>query len=412
MPKILYISLTGMTEPLGESQVVQYLVELAKKNEIYLVSFEKPHDEEKRGQLKQRFQKNNIQWKYFAYSNRYGIFSSLWQIFQGFILSSKWGKKENIQIIHARSLVPAVMGMLIKKAHKSKLLYDIRGFAIDEKILDGRLKEGTLLTKLLRKLETKAYKSADHIVTLTHASKKLLIDQYKVPQRKITVIPTCVNTNLFKPIPSVQKEILKATLGLTSKDIIIINNGSINGSIDFAAVVKLFSAMSRLDSNLKFLFFNRSQHKLIKKYLRKYPLPKTRYQIISLPFEKMNAYLNLADLYVFFIKPSFAKQASLPTKFAEGVACHIYSVTNTQYGDIEYYINQYPIGYLIELNEIHNETNRAADKVLSYLMSLKDQMANEKAFDELISEHFSHQLAVARYQKIYEEMAVHYPGKK
>jgi len=42
MASVLYISYTGLSDPLGESQVLQYLLRLAQKHRISLITFEKP----------------------------------------------------------------------------------------------------------------------------------------------------------------------------------------------------------------------------------------------------------------------------------------------------------------------------------------------------------------------------------
>src|SRR5687768_10444139 len=173
MRRVLYISMTGMTEPLGESQVLQYLLNLASDHEIYLLSFEKPCPKDIILATEKRLKQHHICWHYFMYSNRFGIVTTAWQILLSLFLLAKWIKKYNIQIIHARSFIPGVIGLLCKKIYRIKLLFDIRGFAIDEKIMDGRLKEQSFLTRILKKLEARLYQSSDHIVTLTHASKPI-----------------------------------------------------------------------------------------------------------------------------------------------------------------------------------------------------------------------------------------------
>jgi hypothetical protein len=95
------------------------------------------------------------------------------QIVKTIIMGSKIIRKEDIDIIHARSMIPAVMGLVLKKIHKVKLLFDIRGFAIDEKIDSGRLKNDSLMFKVLKKLDNHLYKASDHVVTLTHNAKIL-----------------------------------------------------------------------------------------------------------------------------------------------------------------------------------------------------------------------------------------------
>ena len=41
---VLYISYDGLLEPLGQSQVFQYLQKLAEEHQILLLTYEKPED--------------------------------------------------------------------------------------------------------------------------------------------------------------------------------------------------------------------------------------------------------------------------------------------------------------------------------------------------------------------------------
>lgn len=392
-----------MTESLGESQVVQYLLELSKKNSIYLLSFEKPVDEVKYQEMKSRLKNANISWRYFTYSNKFGVLSTAWQITQAIFLLSNIVQKNKIDIVHTRSLVPAVIGMILKKISGVKLLFDIRGFAIDEKIVDGRLKENSFLTRWLKKIERVVYRNSDHIVTLTHASKPIIVERYNIKSDNITVIPTCANKELFSPVSADEKLKLRQKYSYSDEDVIILHSGSVNNWVDFDAEITLFKHISLQNNNTKFIILNKGQHALIDTYVEKYQLEKTRYRILSAEFSEMKEYLNIADLCVFFIKPSFAKLASAPTKFAELVACNLPSVTNTQYGDMEYYLSSYQVGMLLELQEVHRYPETIAAKVIDYVSANIHQF-NKNEFDKCFMNHFSRGLAVERYNNIYGQL--------
>jgi hypothetical protein len=113
------------------------------------------------------------------------------------------------------------------------------------------------------------------------------------------------------------------------------------------------------------------------------------------PFEKVNLFLNIADYSIFFIKPSYSKQASAPTKFAENVACHLPSITNKGVGDMEYYLTQYKVGKLVDLDNINYE------EVLSFIK--KPDIVDED-FDKLFNEHFDKKMAVEKYNAIYKRL--------
>lgn len=403
MATVLYISLTGMTEPLGESQVVQYLLELVKSNTIHLLSFEKPVDKDKYARMKEKLSKAGIKWTYFEYSNRYGVLSTLKQITVAFFMMAKLVRKDKVEIIHARSLIPAVIGMLLTKISNAKLLFDIRGFAIDEKIMDGRLKQNSWLVRALKKLEQSVYKHSDHIVTLTHASKPIMEEKYHIKREDITVIPTCANMELFKTISADEKCALRAEKGFSGNDFVILHNGSLNNWVDFDAEIKLFEQLAQMKANIKFLFLNKGQHALIQSYLEKSKIESQRYKIFAADFDQVCNFINLSDLCVFFIKPSFSKQASAPTKFAELVACHLPSITNTQYGDMEYYLNSYRVGMLLDLQEVHLDPKKSAHRVMKFVEQ-DNQQRHVDDFDHLFSQHFSKQVAVERYLHVYESL--------
>ncbi|MBA3662136.1 MAG: glycosyltransferase [Gammaproteobacteria bacterium] len=405
MTKILYISLNGMTEPLGESQVVQYLLKLSKSHSIYLLSFEKPCDTKKHDHMAQKIKEANIEWKYFIYSNRFGVFSTVWQLMMAFFLLSRWSYREKIKIVHARSLIPAVLGVLLKKTQKIKFLFDIRGFAIDEKIIDGRLKADSLLTRVLKKMEAFVYKQADHLVTLTHASVPIIKDFYQVPTEKITVIPTCANIELFKKLDRTERVRLRTALGYSPQDFVILHNGSLNGWVDFDAELKLFKALSLYKPDAKFLFLNQNQQAFIEEKIEAYQLKKANCKIYAADFAEVHHFLNISDVCVFFIKPSLAKQASAPTKFAELIACHLFSVTNTNYGDMEFYLNNYPLGLLLELKAVHDNPQQAALKLIEFFDNACHTSPKvEKSFDQLFNEHFSNQIAINRYNCVYASL--------
>lgn len=398
MIKILYISLTGMTEPLGRSQVLEYLMDLSKDNAIYLISFERESDLQSIEEI-QAFIKNfNIQWTYLIYSNKYGVFSTIVQITKGMFLGSAIIKKYSIDLIHARSMIPATIGLILKKIHGIKLLFDIRGFSIDEKVDSGRLSKTSFLYKVLKRLDNYLYKASDHIVTLTHVADRILQQQLNISKDKITVIPTCANKDIFKVLNDDDKEDFKRSLGYTVSDKIIIHTGTVGGWYDFESELKYIKEMMSHDEHIHFLILNKNEHEFIQNKLNIYDMPKEKVKISSSTFDEMYKYLNIAEASIFFITPSFSKQASAPTKFAENVACYLPSITNTHVGDIEYYVSNYNVGTLIDLKNINER------KFSLSTLCEKIQIDRKKSFDNLFFKHFDKNIAVNKYHNIYVKL--------
>ncbi|MHB0993931.1 MAG: glycosyltransferase [Sulfurovum sp.] len=399
MKNILYISLTGMTEPLGRSQVLEYLVDLSKENKIYLISFEREHDLDRIDEIKNLVKKHDIQWDYMVYSNKYGMASTVWQIVQTIRIGSKLIKENSIDIVHARSMIPATMALLLKKLYGVKLLFDIRGFAIDEKVDSGRLQKNSLVYRVLKKLDNYLYKASDHIVTLTHTAKEILQEKLNIREEKITVIPTCANKQVFKVLEEGSKKTFKGELDYAEKDKIVLHTGTVGTWYDFDSEVKLVKEMMRQDEDVRFLVLNKNEQAFIQQIFEKYQLPVECVRISSSSFDEVHKYLNIADVSLFFIKPSYSKQASAPTKFAENVACRLPSVTNGNVGDMGFYLEQYKVGTVVDLDTLDENLETTARILLEQRASYDFK---ENDFNKLFSEHFDKDMAVKKYQGIYD----------
>lgn len=60
--------------------------------------------------------------------------------------------------------------------------------------------------KLIHHLQKFAFRHAQSIILTTKAMENRLVQSYKIPSAKITVIPNYVDTNLFRPMPEIQPE--------------------------------------------------------------------------------------------------------------------------------------------------------------------------------------------------------------
>jgi glycosyltransferase involved in cell wall biosynthesis len=401
MNSILYISLTGMTEPLGRSQVLEYIIDLSKENKFYLISFEREHDFANVDGIKDLIKGHDIEWQYMVYSNKHGMASTISQLWKAVRLGSKLIKKHSIDIVHARSMIPAIIGLFLKKMYGIRLLFDIRGFAIDEKVDSGRLQKSSLLYITLKKLDNYLYRSSDHIVTLTHVAKEMLYKKLQVPSEKITVIPTCASKKVFRLLATKEKNSFKSALGYAVSDKIILHTGTVSLWYDFESEVKLAKEIMRQDENIHFLVLNKSEQTFIQQMFDKYEMPPERVKISASLFDEVHKYLNIADTSLFFIKPSYSKQASAPTKFAENVACHLPSITNADVGDMGWYLNRYDVGIVVDVKKLDDNIEAIS---LELLENLKLNKFSNNNYKKLFAEHFDKDTAVKKYNKIYRTL--------
>src|SRR6056300_228217 len=202
MKKILYISYDGLLEPLGQSQVLEYQKNLSNKYDIFIISFEKTTldiKNEFHNSILKTLKVSNINWYKLSYHKKPSGLATAFDIFIGLLLAIFLIIRFNIKIIHARSYVPSVIALVLKKFMNVKFIFDMRGFWADERVDGGIWKNNSFLYKLAKWFESKFLSNADHIVSLTNSAideiKKFKYIDSNIPPHSI--ITTCTNLEVF-----------------------------------------------------------------------------------------------------------------------------------------------------------------------------------------------------------------------
>ena len=197
--KVLFISYDGMTDQLGQSQVIPYLQGLSKQGYIItLLSFEKKDRFQKQsGHIQSILDRAGIQWQTFFFTRTPPFFSKVYDVWRLKKNVARLHQQEKFDFIHCRSYVPASAGVQLSKKFNVPFLFDMRGFWVDERVDNGQwdLKNPffQFFYNRYKKKERAYFKEARHIISLTWKGKDELINRYGVPADKITVIPCCVD---------------------------------------------------------------------------------------------------------------------------------------------------------------------------------------------------------------------------
>lgn len=392
---ILYVSYDGILEPLGESQVLAYIQRLSQLNhKIYLVSFEKKDDLKDKIRIvrfETRLKDHNILWTRLSYTKSPPIFSTIFDLIMMFYSSLKISKTKNIQVIHCRSYLPSLVGLLLKKLIKIRFIFDMRGFWADEKVDSAQWSSNGLLYKFFKYFEKYFIESSDHIVSLT---KNAISEINKIVNRdltyKISVIPTCTDINQFSiGRENLHKECL--TLGYL---------GNISNWYLFDEIIDFFRVALTQFDDINLLIVNKEHQLLIKNALKMQNISSTRFKILSSNHEDIHNIIRTFDFSVFFIKPSFAKKASCPTKLGELLASGVPCITNSGVGDVDHIISQSNSGIILY------ELNRGNYEEAINLMKnnyLNDPNIQNRCRETAIK-YFSLDPAVDQYNKIYNSL--------
>lgn len=337
--KVLYLSYDGLTDPLGQSQILPYLLRLARRGfSIRIISFEKKSKYLNLGkEIHATCESFNIVWYPLVYHKYPPIFSTLYDLWALYKKAKNIYKEYDFKIVHCRSYITSLIGLQLKQKLGVKFLFDMRGFWVDERVEGGlwNLKNPVyrLMYNFFKRKEKLFLNESDHIVSLTKNAKQEIIRQHvKTP---ITVIPTCVDTEFFNPerINPTSKEALRVQLGIDQNDLVLLYLGSWGTWYMTKEMLGFFVNLKGKYANAKFLIVTPD-----KIDLKDFEFAKDVI-ITSAKRSEVPLYSSLATFSILLIKPSFSKKASSATKMGELLAMNIPVITNPGWGDVEEIVN-------------------------------------------------------------------------
>src|SRR4051812_48734644 len=222
----LFVTYDGLLSPLGQSQMLPYLRGLrAHGHAISILSFERPAGAtaEAQAPLRAALEKEDIRWVALRYHKSPTVPATAFDVLQGAVATRWLLGRDDVQLVHTRSYVPALMALMV--LGRRKFVFDMRGFWADERI-DGNIwprprPVHKTLYRLAKGLERWALRRADHVVILTHAAARLLgdIPGVQQPLPPVSVIPTCVDLDRFRVAEDVAAS--RRALGLPSGRILV-----------------------------------------------------------------------------------------------------------------------------------------------------------------------------------------------
>ncbi|MCO5260875.1 MAG: glycosyltransferase [Crocinitomicaceae bacterium] len=404
MKNVLYISYDGMTDSLGQSQVLPYLVGLSKENyKISLISCEKP---ERFLLFKEQIQAicdhSNIEWHPINYTKRPPLLSTIWDVWQLKRKATQLHKINSFQLVHCRSYIAALVGLQMKKRYQTKFVFDMRGFWADERV-DGKI--WSLSNPILKsvynyfkKKERLFFSQSDKIVCLTNNGKQEILswNLSNVTDQKIVVIPCCVDIDLFNPttISIEQTQGLKKQLGISSDDFILGYVGSIGTWYMLPEMLDYFNVFQQHKPTAKFLFITNEPPEAIRSQAIEKGINPDNILITSCFHKEMPLYISTFDASIFFIIPSYSKKASSPTKQGEIMSMGIPLICNSNVGDTDKIVLKYKSGIVID-----EFTTNCYKSALSIAENYDKSETQRGA-----KEHFSLETGVKNYTSIYREL--------
>jgi glycosyltransferase involved in cell wall biosynthesis len=406
--QVLFISYDGMTDPLGQSQVIPYLASLTPYGYHFtILSCDKPDKYEKlNGYVKSLIAPYPIDWVSIPYHKNPPILSSVYDYQKLKQTAIKLHKQKIFSVVHTRVGLPQLVALHLKKKYGVKFLNDIRGFWADERV-DGNmwnLKNPLYKTvyNFFKKKEDECVTIADYNTCLTHKAKKEILSWKRIPNQpvKVDVVPCSVDMDLFNPekLDNTLIEKFRKELNIASTDSVVSYLGSIGGWYLTKEMMKFCKLYLNKIPNAKFLFISNNNHQDIVNAAAEFAIPANRIVVKMGIRHEVPALLSLSNYSLFFIKPCYSKMSSSPTKHGEIMAMGIPVITNSGVGDVKEIVEGYKAGYVIDEytdEAMQNVVNSIADNAILF---------DANAIRNGAKEYYNLETTVATYKKVYEAM--------
>lgn len=349
----LFVSIDGMTDPLGQSQVLPYMMGLTKKGyRVEIVSCEKNENWNQHHKTIESLVKDaDISWNYCFYKTGKPFVSQL----QNYLALKKLvaSKVTSNTVLHCRSYLAGLIGLYCKKKFKSGFIFDMRGFWADERIEGGIWSKsnpiGSFLYSFFKKKEKEMLVHSDAIISLTHKAKSIILNwNLGIGDSKITVILCCADLNHFSKNSIDEKQFIafQNKFPQLKNKFVLSYVGSLGTWYMADEMLGFFKELSdKIESH--FLIITKDSEALVHQAAAKHQVPLDKLTVISSSRAEMPYYISLSSASLFFIRPSFSKSASSPTKMGELLSMQVPVVTNAGVGDVDSIIYETNCGVVI-----------------------------------------------------------------
>ena len=323
---VLILAYYSIKDPVCRSAVLQYFkayAELLPCN-LILVTFENdrfPLSSQDIDSAEKELSRHRITW--YRLTWRSGNFKVLKKVYD--VLESLWHikslkKNHSIKAIYSEGFPGAIIGYLASSLFNlSHIIHSFEPHA-DYMLEAGVWTRSSWEYKLLKYFE---HRVALHCSSLLTATDSMIenIAGWGVPRQNMIKVPSCIDTDLFKPDVDQRKKIRKR-LGFDPGHRVVVYLGKIDGMYwaeELFRSIKSFISFPKC--TYRFLILNYKDHMTIRNNLNLYGVDPSYYQLISVDHDNISHYLSAGDIGLVAVRQKPSKKYCSPIKTGEYLAC-------------------------------------------------------------------------------------------
>ena len=225
--------------------------------------------------------------------------------------------RPDVVIATSPQLLVGLSGWWLARWKRVPFVFEVRDLWPESLIAVGMGDSNSLLHRALAKIAGFLYRHSDRIVVVTSAFEDYLVEHWRVPREKISVIENGVETQLFAPEPATG---LRRELGVDGK-FVVSYIGTMGMAHGLETIIDAATRFQNTNPGIVFLMVGEGADKdRIVALAQDRGLNNLRF-VDQQPREKIPAYICASDVCLVLLKKTDLFKTVIPTKMLEFMSC-------------------------------------------------------------------------------------------
>lgn len=225
--------------------------------------------------------------------------------------------RPDVVIATSPQLLVGLSGWCVARWKSVPFVFEVRDLWPESLTAVGMGNEDSLLHRCLTRIAGFLYRRSDRVVVVTPAFEDYLVEHWRVPREKISVIENGVETQLFAPDSATA---LERQLGADGK-FVVSYIGTIGMAHGLGTIIEAATRLRHSNPEIVFLVLGEGTEKAsVIARARESDLSNVLF-VDQQPREKIPAYICASDICLVLLKKADLFKTVIPTKMLEFMAC-------------------------------------------------------------------------------------------
>ena len=226
--------------------------------------------------------------------------------------------RPELVIASSPQLLVGLSGWWLARCNGVPFVFEVRDLWPESLAAVGVSSHNSRLHRLLAKIAGFLYRSCDRLVVVTPAFKEYLVEHWRVPAEKISVVENGVETSLFSRLTP--NAALRRAIGAEEK-FVVSYIGTLGNAHGLETLLEAAALLRERAPEVLFLLVGEGAEKArIVSLAHSRGLTNVRF-VGQQPREKIPAYITASDVCLVLLKKSELFKTVLPTKMLEFMSC-------------------------------------------------------------------------------------------